>query len=299
MTTGFVRYPHLEKFGHDEVDGIEIGTCFVFPKLDGTNASVWIHDGVVLAGSRNRTLTIENDNAGFYNWVLKNDFIRDFLLINPHLRLYGEWLVPHSLKTYREDAWNRFYVFDAYDNTTERFLSYDEYREILSGTLFDVLAPLAIVRHPTLDSLNEVMKRNTLYIKDGQGVGEGIVVKNYSWQGNKYGRVTWAKLITTAFKEIHHLEMGAPVVGGEIIEEKIVNDLVNEHLVNKTYAKIVTEEGGWSSKYIPRLLATVYYDLVTEELWNALKKHKQPTIHFKILNNLTIQKIKQLRPDIF
>ena len=38
----FVKYMHLERYGNEEVDGIEQGTTYVFPKLDGTNAQVWV-----------------------------------------------------------------------------------------------------------------------------------------------------------------------------------------------------------------------------------------------------------------
>jgi hypothetical protein len=64
----FKKYMHLERFGTSEVEGIEIGTTYVFPKLDGTNASVWFEDGKIKAGSRNRELSFDNDNAGFYKW---------------------------------------------------------------------------------------------------------------------------------------------------------------------------------------------------------------------------------------
>lgn len=35
---------HLERYGNDEVGGIEQGTTYVFPKLDGTNAQVWLNE---------------------------------------------------------------------------------------------------------------------------------------------------------------------------------------------------------------------------------------------------------------
>jgi len=56
---------------------------------------------------------------------------------------------------------------------------------------------------------------------------------------------------------------------------------------------------GWSSKYIPRLLGIVFYDLVNEELWNIIKKKKNPTINFKTLNILTVLKIKEIKPELF
>lgn len=67
----FIKYPHLERYGNEEVEGIEIGTTYVFPKLDGTNAQLWMDEnGTVCGGSRNRVLSIHNDNAGFLSGVV-------------------------------------------------------------------------------------------------------------------------------------------------------------------------------------------------------------------------------------
>ena len=56
---------------------------------------------------------------------------------------------------------------------------------------------------------------------------------------------------------------------------------------------------GWNSKYIPRLLMTVFYDLVNEETWNIVKEFKQPTIDFKRLYGLTVLRTKELKPEVF
>lgn len=47
------------------------------------------------------------------------------------------------------------------------------------------------------------------------------------------------------------------------------------------------------------LITTVYYDLITEETWMILKKFKNPVIDFKRLNSLTIQKIKEIKSELF
>lgn len=63
----FKKYQHLERYGNQSVSDIEQGEVYVFPKIDGTNASVWLNDeGNIAAGSRNRELSHEKDNAGFY-----------------------------------------------------------------------------------------------------------------------------------------------------------------------------------------------------------------------------------------
>lgn len=109
----FRKYQHIERFGTMEVENIELGMCYIFPKIDGTNSSVWLgDDGLVHAGSRKRELSFENDNAGFMNAITQDHRIVRYLLKHPSHRLFGEWLVPHSLKTYRDDAWRKFYIFD-------------------------------------------------------------------------------------------------------------------------------------------------------------------------------------------
>lgn len=296
----FHKYMHLERLGTNEVDGIEVGTCHVFPKLDGTNASVWMDDeGNIKAGSRNRELTLEKDNAGFYAWVLENeDWFKSFFReTNVNNTLYGEWLVPHSLKTYRDDAWRRFYVFDVLERNVSGYLPYEMYKPWMDQHGFDYLAPLAIVKNGSIESFERCLEKNTFYIKEGEGTGEGIVIKNYSWQ-NDYGRVVWAKLVTNQFKEIHHKEMGAPEVGQQTLEEKIAEEFVTQHLVDKVYAKIENEDG-WSSKMIGKLLGVVWHDLVTEEIWEITKKYKNPKIDFKQLQRYTTQRIKELKRELF
>ena len=293
----FIKYQHLERYGNTEVEGIEVGTCYVFPKIDGTNGSVW-WDGGVKAGSRNRELALDNDNAGFMNAMVADVAIFDLLYRNPDIILYGEWLVPHTLKTYNDDAWRKFYVFDVYDRNKERLLSYDEYSAGLIAAGINVIAPIAIIKNGTEAHFTECLSKAHYLVKDGEGAGEGVVIKNYDYK-NKYDRQTWAKIVTNEFKAKHHIAMGAPVVGCEIVEEKIVAKYVTQALVDKVVAKITNEMEGWSSKYIPRLIHTVYYDLVTEETWNFVKEFKNPKVDFKVLSHYVTAKIKELKKELF
>ena len=294
----FLKYQHLERYGNTEVEGIEVGTCYVFPKLDGTNASVWFEHGTLRCGSRNRELSPDNDNADFMNAMMVDKAIISFLYNEPDLVLYGEWLVPHTLKTYNDDAWRKFYVFDVFDRKKERLLSYDEYSEGLVAAGINVIAPIAIIKNGSIDHFTECLSKAHYLVKDGEGSGEGVVIKNYDYK-NKYGRQTWAKIVTNEFKAKHHIAMGAPVIGGEIIEEKIAAKYVTQALVDKVEAKIVNEMGGWSSKYIPRLINTVWYDVVTEETWNFVKEFKNPKIDFKVLSHYVTAKIKELKKELF
>jgi len=298
---GFKKYMHVERFGNQEVEGIELGECYIFPKIDGTNGSVWVDSGEyfkLCAGSRNRVLSLDNDNQGFFAHILENDYIKDLLTDYPNLRLFGEWLVPHSLRTYREEAWRTFYVFDVMDDDTGEFLPYPEYQELLENYKVEYIPPLKVVTNCDYERFIHTMSTNDYLLKDGDGVGEGIVIKNYSY-ANKYGRVTWAKIVTSEFKE-KHCKKGVPNVKyKEMVEQAICDKYVTSAVIDKVEAKIVSECDGWSSKYIPRLLQTVFYDLVREEAWSFVKEHKNPTINFKTLNSLVIQKVKDVKPQLF
>lgn len=300
----FRKYQHVERYGTTEVDNIEIGTCYIFPKIDGTNSSVWLNaDGELRAGSRNRELTFDKDNAGFYEMISKDENIIAYLRKHSTHRLFGEFLVPHSLRTYRDDAWKKFYIFDVCVDSDDNeigleYLPYEVYQPLLEEFGLNYIAPLRIIKNGTYEDFVKVLDENNFLIKDGCGVGEGIVIKNYDFY-NRYGRQTWAKIVTSEFREKHHKAMGAPVVENKMIEQEIVDNFVTSAFVDKEYAKIVANNNGWNSKMIPQLLSTVYHELVCEEAWNIVKKFKNPKIDFKTLNTLTISKVKSVKPEIF
>lgn len=297
----FKKYQHIERFGTEEVQGIELGQVYIFPKIDGTNGSVWSENGEIKAGSRNRELSLEADNADFYHFILQDSRISSYLSAHPFHRLYGEWLVPHSLKTYREDAWRKFYVFDVcidLDDDVE-YLPYSIYQPMLEEFGLEYIPPIAAITNGTYEAFLKAIEKNVFLIQDGKGVGEGIVIKNYDFY-NKYGRQTWAKIVTNEFKEKHVKVMGASEIrAGKMIEEKIVEDFCTQVLVDKEYSKIVTEKGGWRSEYIQMLLGRVFYELIREESWNMVKQFKYPTINFKTLNSLVIRRVKELKSEIF
>lgn len=298
----FKKYQHIERFGTTEVDDINIGNCYVFPKIDGTNSSVWLNEGALCAGSRNRELSLEKDNAGFFASVKDDKRIIDYLTKHPDHHIFGEWLVPHSLKTYRETAWRKFYVFDvcvdADNETGLEYIPYDIYQPLLEEFGIDYIMPLRIIKNGTYEDFVRCLDENMFLIKDGEGVGEGVVIKNYDFY-NRYGRQTWAKIVTAEFKEKHYKAMGAPVSENKMIEETIVDEFVTSAFIEKEYAKIVTDNGGWTSKMIPQLLSRVFYELINEETWNIIKKFKNPKIDFKTLNVMVIAKIKAVKPEIF
>lgn len=292
------KYIHLERFGTDEVDGINIGECHIFPKLDGTNASFWNEgDGKFRCGSRNRELSIDDDNAGFMQWAIHQEALIDLAAEYPDHRFFGEWLVPHSLKTYRDDAWRMLYIFDVLKPDGE-FMHYDEYSEILKKAGIDFIPCTTKSRNPTYEILLHAAENNRFLLKENAGHGEGIVIKQYGWK-NRFQRTTWAKLITNTFKDKHIQEMGGSVVNSKLVEEEIADQFITEHMIEKIIAKIRNDQGAFTARSIPQLLGMAYHDLVAEELWQAVKTFKNPKIDFKTLNHCAIKRVKEIKPEVF
>lgn len=299
---GFKPYMHVERWGNSEVEGIEHGTCFVFPKIDGTNASVWLdgsawHSPDVCAGSRTRQLSLGADNAGFLAWVLQQENLKAYLHAHPTHRLYGEWLVPHTLKTYRQDAWRRFWIFDV--ETDNTYLSYDIYKDELEKFGLDYVVPMFKAENIHLEYLLKALEKNTFLIQEDSGLGEGVVVKNYDFV-NRYGKTVWAKVVRQEFKEENAKVFGINTIGlVNPVEKQIAEKYVTQAIVDKVHAKIVNEIGGWESKYIPRLLNTVFYDLIKEETWEFLKEFNLPAISFQSLKAYTFKRVKELKKELF
>jgi hypothetical protein len=84
--------------------------CVVTEKIDGTNAQVYVgEDGSVLAGSRNRWLTVADDNFGFARWVAEHEQeLRDGLGVGRH---FGEWWGSGIQRRYGLDQ-KRFSLFN-------------------------------------------------------------------------------------------------------------------------------------------------------------------------------------------
>ncbi len=73
----------------DKIPRLKRG-CTITEKIDGTNAQIYIPEdgGPILAGSRNRWLTVESDNFGFARWVAEHG--ERLRALGPG-RHFGEW----------------------------------------------------------------------------------------------------------------------------------------------------------------------------------------------------------------
>lgn len=287
-------YQHIEKLGNSEVEGILTGTCSIQPKIDGTNGVVWLgDDGIIRAGSRKRHLTLESDNAGFYAKIINNENIKRYLENHKNRYLYGEWLVPHTIKYYDPDSWKKFYVFDVYE-IGRGYLSYKEYSKELDEYGILYIPEVKEIENPTMDDLTEVLK-STKYMIPEDKMSEGIVIKNYSYK-NSYGRTVWAKIVAEEFfgtkqqlrEKRHKAKTNQPT------EEEIVTLLLSEPLIRKEYSKLLIEFPNASKQEkIGRLLNIVWHVFLAEEFLNYAEK-KKPEVNFLLLKKACENSVKNV-----
>lgn len=290
----FKRYQHIERIGESKVEGLLDGTCTIFPKLDGANGSIYYRDGEIKAGSRYRELTLKEDNRGFYNSVINAENLLKYFTIHPNHRLYGEWLIPHTLKTYDDIAWRKFYVFDVMAD--DEYIPFDDYRDSLELYEIEYIPPMAVLNYPTQSELEQLMECNYFLMKEG--CGEGIVIKRYDFI-NSRGDVKWGKMVRSEFKEKHAKSRGRVYVDAKpTIESLICEKYITTALIDKEMAKLEVKYDGWNPKLIPEFLSVMFYTLVNEEIWNILKTFKNPTINFKSLKIEMAKAIKDKRGDV-
>lgn len=287
----FRKYEKIHRIGKEETDGILEGRCTIQEKLDGANASIWVGEsGSLHCGSRSRDLTKAGDSfRGLHEYVDGHPGINKLLFERQGYRLYGEWLVRHTLP-YPEDKYQRFYLFDIHDG--ERYLTPDVVAEIAKEYEIEHAEILAVVDNPTIEQIAELCGKSVI----GEE-GEGIVIKNPDFI-NQFGDRVCAKMVTQRFKEDNSLVFGGNNKHSDTYWEMyIVNKYMTLARIKKVMHKIQPlEEKRLDYEHIPRVANTAYHDLLTEEIWEIAKKVQ--AVNFKKLKNLCTKKAIQIYKDI-
>lgn len=303
----YTAYQHIEKIGSGEVEGILQGTCYLFYKIDGTNSCVWLKDdGTLGFGSRKRELSLTNgkdgDNQGFMKAMLDNKEVCEdllkFLKAHPKHIIYGEWLVPVNIKNYKDDAWRHFYVFDILNTETGCYINYEIYSKWLDEQYphINYIPLLAKLDNPTEEDIKNLLSKTGEFLIS-EGLGEGIVIKNYVYT-NRYGRRTWAKMLTEDFLSKKKDSRGAKRVAqeeGTTTEREIIKLMTVDHVLKEKH-KVMENRGSetWEMKFIPELLNRAFNEFWRDNWEIILKKFHNPTINFKVLKQYSDEFVKSI-----
>lgn len=286
---GFKHYRKIIRLGKEEVEGILEGTVHVQEKIDGANTSIWLNEqGELKMGSRTRILGDEEFN-GFVPYVKAHEGIKSFFEAHPTWRLYGEWLVRHTI-AYKETFYKKWYMFDIWDG--EKYISTTEVQAI--GELFKInTVPYhGAFTSPTIAQLNEFVGKTTFGDR-----GEGVVLKNFDFI-NGFGDREFAKIVTESFKEDNGITFGGNNKHSDTYHEMyVVNKYMTLTRVKKIMDKVQPEiNKKLDMEHIPRIIHTAYHDMITEEIWDI--QNDVPALDFKALKRVATKKAKQIFVDI-
>lgn len=287
----FKEYRKIHRFGSEENEGILEGFCFIQEKVDGANTSIWVReDGWLGKGSRTQDVTGGEFN-GFVKYVETNEGIKRLLTDFPHYRLYGEWLVRHTLQ-YKETAYKQWYLFDILNEQNNKMLNIQEISAI--AQLYNIKTPklFAELINPKLEDIMKFVGQSELGER-----GEGVVIKNFGFI-NKFGDLEYAKIVTDKFKEDNALVFGGNNKHCESYWEiYAVNKYITLERVRKIMNKIQpTVNHVLGMEETARIINSVHHDAITEEIWEIQKKI--PKLDFKKFAHLSCRKAAQIYHDI-
>lgn len=290
------NYGKVHRLGKEETDGILVGTVAVQEKVDGANTSIWVDDeGKLKMGTRTRTLPDEGDEFnGFVSYVRNHSGICALLTLHPNFRLYGEWLVKHTID-YKATMYKKFYLFDIWveDNDVgDHFLHQEQVASYAKEFGIEIVPMYTPLVNPTAEQLQEFVGKSEFGDR-----GEGVVLKNLDFV-NGFGEMVYAKIVTESFKEDNGIAFGGNNKFSDTYWEMwAVNKFMTLPRVKKVMDKIQpTLNERLDMKHIPRVVNTAYHDMLTEEIWEIAAK--TPAIDFKALGRIAQRKAKQIYVDI-
>jgi hypothetical protein len=277
------------------------GTIYCFSKLDGTNAVAWAdNDGNIHCGSRKREVSIDHDNADFmlfFTTDKSTEKLREFLIQNPNLIVYGEWLNGWSgrkqagtIKQYLDPG---FWVIGVFDIDAGNYLYYDIYSELLEDIYDKIDRPIAILDHPSYEEITKLLDNNHFNLPNDIN-GEGIVYWNYDFRDDR-GNFQVAKIVTNEFheKKGSSQKIKDPQLRAGL-EQNIVDAFITSADCEKCRQKVMLNIGldEWdnSGKAIGMFLNMLYTDLIEEEMLSIVRRFKNPVIDFSILKNICFNK---------
>lgn len=270
------KYIHIEQMSDKLVGSFLPGDHIIIQeKLDGANASFQYdaESDSLVCFSRNHPLDAEDTLRGFYDWVqeLDKELVRSIL--GEHLRVFGEWLVKHTV-SYPEEKHNTLYIFDIYD-MEKRCYCPQEYVKAVAEALGIPYVP--VFYDGVFTNWDEIMPLIGRTEMGGE-IGEGIVIKNLSRLcDGKTGLPVYTKLVHERFQEVFRKarerrqgdpeERKARFLGRQAAEsivtsarvEKMLHKLVDEGIIPVDFS---VRDMQTICKNLP---SAVYYDCLKEE----------------------------------
>lgn len=270
------KYIDIERLKDKYASAFSIGEHIVCQeKIDGSNASFCYdsNTNTLVAFSRRKQLDKINGLNGFYDFVSKLDIDFYKKILGDELIIFGEWLVPHTIK-YPADKYRKFYVFDIFDRRLNHYLPWNKTKQIaeLCG-----LQTVPLFYDGPFTSWDDIYKLIGQTKMGASPCGEGQVIKSQDRLDNKFsGTPEYVKIVAKEFSEVHQSKPQKEIDPEKLAAKQAAEDLaatiVTQRRIVKSLEKLIEDDiisEDWDekslgiiAKHLPR---AVYNDCVKEE----------------------------------
>ncbi len=225
------KYHSVERYGKSNNEISTRGNIVVWEKIDGSNASFKRVGNEIQTFSRNLELTGLDGLGGFRAWVLQNIDVekleQDFLY-------FGEWSNPHKINY--GDNLKKFFLFDVYDLAELKYLGIEFIREEAEHIGL-TLAPIFYEGEFVSEEHLQSFVGKSMLAPDG--VGEGVVVKNYDYV-DKHGNQHFTKIVSKHFQEISGVKVKEMKSKPDVVTQ-FIDNTVTQARIEKMLYKLVDE----------------------------------------------------------
>jgi hypothetical protein len=199
ITTSWHAYPKSLAVGHRYLQGIFLDEVTITEKVDGSQFSFGIFDGVIKCRSKNRQINLDNIDGMFGKAVDTVKEIADQLTDGYTYR--AEYLAKpkHNVLAYNRTPDRNLIVFDI-ARGHEDYLSYEEMQGESLHIGLECVPLIYYGKVVDAELFIHMLERDS--ILGGQRI-EGVVAKNYERFG-KDGKCLMAKFVSKRFKETHN-----------------------------------------------------------------------------------------------
>lgn len=255
-----IPYPKIRHLNSEECEGILQWDVYIQEKLDGSNLQIAYLEWWLVIWSRTQVIYHSWKSWKEFRWaqdyVLNHVWILQLFKDNPNYRLFGEYLVKHTI-VYPEQYYNKFYMFDILD--WDDFLDIDTVYAI--ATKYNIETPILLHKWKADEELIKgLLWKSALWV-----VWEWVVIKNPTFI-NKFMNKQYAKVVRPEFKEANQIVFWN--YNKWDVEMEFATKFITEARLLKIINKIEQNEN--RKIYIkdtPKVLWLCYYDAFTEELW--------------------------------
>lgn len=238
-------------------------------KIDGSNVSFQYDSETdsLQCFSRNQILSAENTLRGYYDWVQELDKELVKSVLGDRLRMFGEWLVKHTVK-YPEERYNTMYCFDVFDTENKCWLPQNEVKSLADKLGLNYVPVFYEGEFTSWEDYKQLVGKTEM----GGELGEGIVIKK---QNELSEDVAYTKIVHERFKEVwkkvrRHSESPEEKQEKKRLEE-LTETVVTPARVEKILYKLVNE-GILPEDFSTKDMKTIYKTLPSAVYHDCIKE---------------------------